>query len=114
MTELVAEIFRDSNITLILCHGKIEVPTLEMRPKIITEYHDSLIGGHKGTTKTYRAASGNDTHDSVYGTKLVSFSETKTLKLQCGLLQVVQDVQYFFGKGLINAQNLIYAISIDF
>ena len=25
-----------------------------MRPKIIKEYHSSLIGGHKGITKTYR------------------------------------------------------------
>ena len=53
MTELVAEISRGGNITITLCHGKIEVPPVETRPKIIAEYHGSLIGGHKGITKTY-------------------------------------------------------------
>ena len=54
MTELVAEIFRGGNITITLCHGKIEVPPVEIRPNIIAEYRGSLIGGHKGITKTYR------------------------------------------------------------
>ena len=54
ITEIVAEIFRGGNITITLCHGKIEVPPVEIRPKIISKYHGSLIGGHKGITKTYR------------------------------------------------------------
>ena len=37
----------------LLCHGKIEVPPVEIRSKIIVEYHGSLLGGHKGITKTY-------------------------------------------------------------
>ena len=41
------------DITITLCHGKIEVPPEEIRPQIIKEYHGSLIGGHKGITKTY-------------------------------------------------------------
>ena len=54
MTELVAEIFRGSNITINLCHEKIEVPPVEIRPNIIAEYHNSLIAGHKGIKKSYR------------------------------------------------------------
>ena len=54
MTDLLPEIFRGGDITVTLCHGKIEVPPPEVRPKIIAEYHDSLIGGHKGINKTYR------------------------------------------------------------
>ena len=46
MAELAAEIFS-------LCHGEIEVPPLEIRPRIIAEYHGSLVGGRKNITKTY-------------------------------------------------------------
>ena len=55
MTDLLSQIFRSGDITFTLCHGRIEDPPVEMRPKIIGEYHNSLIGGHKGITKTYRA-----------------------------------------------------------
>ncbi|XP_051153829.1 uncharacterized protein LOC127291410 [Leptopilina boulardi] len=54
MTELLTKIFRGGDIIMILCHGKIEVPPPELRPKIISEYHESLLAGHKGITKTYR------------------------------------------------------------
>ena len=54
MAELLAEIFRCGTILITLCHGRIEVPPDELRPDIIAEYHGSLIGGHKGVTKTYR------------------------------------------------------------
>ena len=54
MTDLLSEIFRDGDITVTLCLGKIEVPPPEVSPKIIAEYHESLIGCHKGITKTYR------------------------------------------------------------
>ena len=60
MTNLLAEIFRCGDIAVTLCHEKIEVPPPEVRPKIIAEYHDSLIGGHKRITKTYYAL-GNGT-----------------------------------------------------
>ena len=53
MTETLTKIFRCGDVTITLCHGKMEVPPIEMRPKIITEYHGSLIE-HKGITKTYR------------------------------------------------------------
>ena len=52
-TETLSKIFRCGDITITLCHGKIEVPPAEIRPQIIKEYHSSLIGGHKGITKTY-------------------------------------------------------------
>ena len=54
MNDLLSRIFRGGNVTITLCHGIIEVPPLEIRPKIIKEYYNSLIGGHKGITKTYR------------------------------------------------------------
>ena len=57
MTDILSKVFRGGNITVTLCHGKIQVPPPELRPKIIEEYHSSLIGGHKGVTKTYRRIS---------------------------------------------------------
>ena len=57
--DILSEVFRSGDITVTLCHGKIQVPPLELRPKIIEEYHSSLIGGHKGITKTY-IKSGSD------------------------------------------------------
>ena len=44
MTDLLSEIFWGGDITVTLCHGQIEVPPPEVRPKIIAEYHDSLTG----------------------------------------------------------------------
>ena len=49
----MAEIFRGGNITITICHGKIEVLPVEIWSKF-AEYHGSLKGGHKGITKTYR------------------------------------------------------------
>ena len=54
MTELLSDMFLNGPPTITLCHGKIEVPPVEDRLQIIFENHDSLIGGHKGVTKTYR------------------------------------------------------------
>ncbi|XP_051155718.1 uncharacterized protein LOC127278183 [Leptopilina boulardi] len=54
MADILAGIFRGGDIKITLCHGKIEVPAEKLRPKIIAEFHGSLIGGHKGITKTYR------------------------------------------------------------
>ena len=54
MTELLLDMFFNGPPTITLCHGKIEVPSVEDRLQIIFENHDSLIGGHKGKTKTYR------------------------------------------------------------
>ena len=52
--ELGAEIFRGGNITITHSHGKIEVPPIEIKPKIIAESDGSHIGCHKSITKTYR------------------------------------------------------------
>ena len=54
MTELISKTFRCGDPIITLCHGKIEIPPEDLRPQIIAEYHGSLIGGHKGITKTYR------------------------------------------------------------
>ena len=54
MTDLLSQIFRGGDVTITLCHRRIEIPPVEMRPKIIEEYRNSLIGCHKGITKTYR------------------------------------------------------------
>ena len=54
MAELLTQLFRCGDATITLCHGRIEVPPEELRPQIIAEFHGSLIGGHKGITKTYR------------------------------------------------------------
>lgn len=52
--KLVTSMFRGGDATIIFCHGKIEVPPLEIRQDILDEFHKSLIGGHKGVNKTYR------------------------------------------------------------
>ena len=52
MTELLLDMFLNGPLAITLCHGKIEVPLVE--DKIIFENHDTLIGGYKDITKTYR------------------------------------------------------------
>ena len=37
-----------------LCTGEMQVPPQESRKRIIKEYHTSLVGGHKGITKTFK------------------------------------------------------------
>ncbi|CAK9816540.1 Retrovirus-related Pol polyprotein from transposon 17.6 [Anthophora quadrimaculata] len=54
LVEMLADIFGDSSIKIVLCRGNVHVPPENFRPKIIAELHNSLIGGHKGVTKTYR------------------------------------------------------------
>lgn len=45
--------FENSPITITLCDGSIKMPAEPLRPEIIKENHDSLMGGHKGIVKTY-------------------------------------------------------------
>ncbi|XP_076285579.1 uncharacterized protein LOC143211634 [Lasioglossum baleicum] len=47
------EAFVDSFYRITICNCVITTPSLENRQEIIQEAHDSLIGGHKGATKTY-------------------------------------------------------------
>lgn len=41
------------SIKLIICHGIVKIPDVEKRKSIIEESHSSIVGGHKGVTKTY-------------------------------------------------------------
>ena len=53
LIEILRNTFEDSNIEIALCYGNTQVPAEELRLKIILELHESLVGGHKGLTKTY-------------------------------------------------------------
>ena len=46
-------IFEHTPITITICTGEIQLPPADERENI-RHYHESLIGGHKGVTKTYR------------------------------------------------------------
>lgn len=48
------ETFLDTEIKIILCSGKLEVPKATNRRSLIRDHHTSAVGGHKGMTKTYR------------------------------------------------------------
>ena len=47
------ELFGQENYKITVCYGEIETPAEEDRGRIISEYHSSVTGGHKGSTKTY-------------------------------------------------------------
>ena len=53
VTSLLTHIFEGSGIKVIICYGNIRVPPEPIRQNIISEFHEGLIGGHKGVTKTY-------------------------------------------------------------
>ena len=53
LIEILRNTFEDSNIEIALCYGNTQVPPEELRLKIISQLHESLVGGHKGLTKTY-------------------------------------------------------------
>ena len=40
--------------SLLICYGTITIPPDDLYQEIISENYDSLIGGHKGVTETYR------------------------------------------------------------
>ena len=47
-------IFKHTPMSITICTGEIQLPPETEREDIIRHYHESLIGGHKGVTKTYR------------------------------------------------------------
>ena len=49
-------IFKRTPIMITICTGEIQLPPENKRVDIIRHYHESLIGGHKGVTKTYTDA----------------------------------------------------------
>lgn len=54
LTDTVTRVFKNTGIKVVVCHGKVEIPALENRQAILAEYHDSLLSGQKGITKTNR------------------------------------------------------------
>ena len=53
--EILKEVFKNSDINVIVCHGNVCVPSeedRERREQIIAENFQSKIGGHKGVNKT--------------------------------------------------------------
>jgi hypothetical protein len=51
--EIYNEIFKGSEINVALLQNNIPINCVEDRYKIIREYHESAIGGHRGMNKTY-------------------------------------------------------------
>ena len=45
--------FQGMELTVVFLRNNLPVPKVESRYRIIKEYHESTIGGHKGITKTY-------------------------------------------------------------
>jgi hypothetical protein len=46
------EIFKGSEINVALLQYNIPIPCVEDRYKIIREYHETVVGGHRGMNKT--------------------------------------------------------------
>ena len=51
--DLINSAFDKTTITVVFFQNNIPIPPVEDRFKIMREYHISVIGGHKGITKTY-------------------------------------------------------------
>lgn len=51
---LLTRVLSETNIKIFICRNEISVPQEKERKDIISENHESAIGGHKGITKTYQ------------------------------------------------------------
>ena len=51
--QIILQHFKDSGIQVVICSGEIIIPPYHKRKEIIREFHESVVGGHKGVTKTY-------------------------------------------------------------
>ena len=52
--DLIRKMLSKCDVTIFICYGSTTIPPDDLHQEIIRENHDSLIGGHKGVTKTYR------------------------------------------------------------
>ena len=53
LIEQCNQIFKGIDITIVFFKNNLPVPKVEDHYRIIKEYHESAVGGHKGITKTY-------------------------------------------------------------
>ena len=53
LIEQCNQIFKGIDIMIVFFKNNLPVPKLEDRYRIINEYHESAVGGHKGITKIY-------------------------------------------------------------
>jgi hypothetical protein len=81
--EMCNEIFKGSEINVALLQNNIPIPCVEDRYKIIREYHETAIGGHRGMNKTYnKIANRNSSPKYVSGKFRSKFYYDKKLNTQ--------------------------------
>ena len=54
LCELLTQEFVNAKVEITICYGNVNIPPEELRTQIISENHESKIGGHKGINKTFR------------------------------------------------------------
>ena len=52
--QILQQHFKDSGLHIAICLGEVISPPFHKRDEIIKEFHESVVGGHKGISKTYR------------------------------------------------------------